>query len=336
MAYLQTTCSNIEDLISKVSVFAQSLGWTVARYAEFGQGLVDPSQTRYRILTLSKAGHDHATIYAGHTPNNPSTFRTFATFRSFGAVGTQEPESYASRSDIAVVDVLTQGPYLNLYLFGTTEYVHGVIEHAAGRFRHFSFGKIIKKGTWTGGDYCVGHIWGQQSYENGNILYESHCVPFGKSQYNGGQTWNTNSIRCEDSQLVARYTGGTMSNKYLHIPHDISTGSMGQAMVDAGPYIQNNYRVNWPTIQAMEDYTYSHFNQRFSLTKLPVFCSDTGGWRYIGEFPDVRCLRMDAFAPAEEVSIGSDTWKIFPIVAKQSSEPGERSYNYALAYRKIT
>jgi len=38
-----------------------------------------------------------------------------------------------------------------------------------------------------------------------------------------------------------------------------------------------------------------------------------GTWTLLGEFPDVRFLNISNFNPGEELILGTDVWKIFPL-----------------------
>jgi hypothetical protein len=56
----------------------------------------------------------------------------------------------------------------------------------------------------------------------------------------------------------------------------------------------------------------------------------------LGYMPDVRCLNIRNFAVGEEVTVGSDTWKIFPVSFKTEASVVDRSYYSGIAYRKFT
>ena len=49
--------------------------------------------------------------------------------------------------------------------------------------------------------------------------------------------------------------------------------------------------------------------------------------------PDCRYLNGENFEPSEEISLGPDTWKLFPFIKKASS--GVHSGNSFVAYKKV-
>jgi hypothetical protein len=62
-----------------------------------------------------------------------------------------------------------------------------------------------------------------------------------------------------------------------------------------------------------------------------------GTWTLLGEFPDVRFLNISNFNAGDELTLGTDVWKIFPLWNKAYSAGSEPiSYDYGLAYRKVT
>jgi hypothetical protein len=67
------------------------------------------------------------------------------------------------------------GPYTSYHFFtdNTTKYIHVVLEYSPGLYRHFSFGTINKIGSWTGGQYAVGHI---MSTSPGLVNGSSHRI----------------------------------------------------------------------------------------------------------------------------------------------------------------
>lgn len=336
MSYLQTTCSNVTDLMNKIANFSAQFGWSVARDSTFDYESGNPGSRKDKIVVLSKVGEDNVIMSGVYFNPDPNTIGGLYLARSFGAITTGNMDNFPSRSGYALANFLSGGPYVNLYLFGENDYIHCVMEHAAGRFRHFGFGKLIKKGTWNGGAYVYGHYWEQASYAWGSI-WDNHTRPFGQSRNNFDVV---NSVRCSNSSLFVNgsYYSSNMSSEYLF---NISPNfdQLGTAFVTGDALPQNGQTSpSWPVLQEMVPYTYSAYNQRVSLTRIPLFCSDSGHTlRYIGEYPAVRSLMINAFVPGEEFTIGSDVWKIFPIVSKTFGTPDiERTGNYGLAYRKVT
>lgn len=325
MAYQQTTASSINDLLNTVATFASALGWTVARNNTFTSG----SNTR-RVLSLSRAGFDHVHLFT--ELSNATKVRLF-TMRSIDINTALDAISQPSRSTYADTNLLSGGSYPNFYLFGedgANPYVHCVIEHAAGRYRHFGFGELVKQGIWTGGSYVTGTYWHQDANVISSPSSAEHCSPW--SNPNVGPA-NLPAIRCDDSDATANTISGVdvrylPYNSSIIYPRRVGTGFKtpgGSALV---PYVDQG--------MGLLNYTFSNYNQRTNLVRIKHFVTVAGGYfRYIGEPPAVRAINISPYQNGEEFTIGSDVWKVFPIVRKGSVANQEYSGNYGIAYKKV-
>jgi hypothetical protein len=57
---------------------------------------------------------------------------------------------------------------------------------------------------------------------------------------------------------------------------------------------------------------------------------------YLGDIPDQRGVNIKNFSPGQEVTIGSDTWIIFPQVSRTEDNIVGRTYYSGIAYKKVT
>jgi hypothetical protein len=59
----------------------------------------------------------------------------------------------------------------------------------------------------------------------------------------------------------------------------------------------------------------------------------------MGYIPDIRTVNMYGLQPGEELSVGSDTWVVFPVSRKGNNGTTfnqEQSWNFGFAYKKVT
>jgi hypothetical protein len=326
MAYLQTTAVSISDILDSIGTFALALGWTVARNNTYTSGL-----NSQRILSLSLDGFDHAHFASNLSP----THTEIITMRSIGYTGTGELIAQPQRSATTFSNLFSAGAYVNLWLFGdsgSSPYIHCVLEHASGRYRHFGIGNLIKKGTWVGGGYHYGTYW--DSSLSSSVDVNAHRRPF--SEYAGSGRALHNSIRCDNADLaVANITG--VDNRYIAYStsagdtNAVTTGYGMAATQGTFAYVRN---------MSFLDHSISSFNQRVSLLNISHFVRRAGDYvSYIGDVPDVRAVNVDPFQAQEEYSIGSDVWKIFPMVrsgtGSGTGDSNSRSGSYGIAYRKV-
>lgn len=216
----------------------------------------------------------------------------------------------------------TIGPFPNLYLFSDAggNYCHIVLEVFAGVYRHMHFGNLIKFGTWTGGAYFSGMFWSQTSsnpFPISDPSSSSHTVPFDNQQSQGLLGWTVHYERSTDKWIRGNTDtvyGGVQSREgrasvrggfptmFRNIPE-----SLFSALVPLGPVI----------IGAVRE------------TDTPITT------RWIGQVPDFRTINITNLLPAQEFSIGSDTWKVFPMCAKNTVQTQNGSKTAGFAYKKI-
>lgn len=322
MAYQLTTATSLDDILNTIATFATGLGWTVNRNNTFTSG----SNTR-RILTISRAGVDYA-----HFASELSTTKlTLHTMRSVGISTGVDLLSQPNRSTYSWTNLLSAGPYVNFWLFGesgSNPYIHCVIEHASGRYRHFGIGELIKKGTWTGGSYCYGTFWSQSASFVSQIGSANHYCPFDELVLSS--SGNNGSIRCDECDAPANNISG-VDNRYLPYDSSYSRSSM------TGP--RGNNANSFPYVfdaMGLQDYVFSNYNQRSHLIHYSHFITAASGYyRFIGEPPAIRAANINPFQAGEEFTVGSDTWKIFPLIRKGVFANAEMSDYLAIAYKKV-
>ena len=52
--------------------------------------------------------------------------------------------------------------------------------------------------------------------------------------------------------------------------------------------------------------------------------------------PDARGINIRNFASKQEVTVGSDTWVLFPISKRTTAASTDTSYYSGVAYKKVT
>ena len=206
------------------------------------------------------------------------------------------------------------GSLISHNIFAFADCVHVSCEISAGKFRHFSFGKIEKIGSYTGGEYVVGMNFANitADFENSNhaVLWDSLT----------GSPGNNGIIR-----LSGAY-GATTYSKFCE-----TTASYGVAAGNArrgfGSYTM---RLNGPNT----------FNNRARYCPVLIFMSDSDTvnptyWYPVGYVPYVRLVNNELLTE-KEADPDNPSWISFPMIKKSASlgsanPPGD-SYNNGIAY----
>lgn len=216
----------------------------------------------------------------------------------------------------------TVGPFPNLYLFSDSAgtYVHIVLEIFAGVYRHMHFGNLTKFGTWTGGAYFAGMFWNQSNsnpFPISNPADSTHSVPFDNQQNSQSNAWTVHYQNASDKWIYngsdqvfggvqRREARGSARGGFPNMFKNIQE-SLFSALIPLGPVI----------IGAVRE------------SDVPITT------RWIGQVPDFRLINIQNLLPAQEFSIGADTWKVFPMCSKNTVPTQNGSKVAGFAYKKI-
>ncbi len=90
------------------------------------------------------------------------------------------------------------------------------------------------------------------------------------------------------------------------------------------------------------DYSPNTFNGLPILLPIPFVLERSSGWVFAlcGEAIDVRLVNMSHNNPQDELTIGTDVWKLFPMLVNNHAglnvynSASTSSFPYGIAYRK--
>jgi len=232
-------------------------------------------------------------------------------------------------------EAIGAGPYTSYHFFANNNsqgfpYLHYVLEYAPGEFRHGSVGRLeIFGDNWGGataekGAYCAHAHWSGTVGPTSTV----HAFLFDSL---GAQDTEATTWRCNNAggELPSHST----TQKWFVHTDDITIGNdpAGNVRERSGCGIREGFLAN-----AMDGYP-ANPNSGF-VPFVPVFIyyrffAPTVRFAKLGEVPDIRFLNGKNLEPAEELVLGSDTWKTFPWARKATS--GHHSGNAFIAYKKV-
>ncbi len=304
MAYQEVnSVATSEVLINHLVNFCEGAGWFVERNT-LAAGL--------RTATIRKVGvTDYIHIY-----NTDST-----NVRMRISIGYDPALTLANQPNVSgeCRTLLAAGAYPKAFMFASQDQVWLVVAIAAsGEYRHLCFGRLEKAGAYDGGTYIDGSVWPNSNWY---------------------ATWSTNSWPFRASvglsplgYLRADVVEDGRSNFFFEIGGSFqSSGAYGEAGAggrasDLAEFADDNA-----------------FSGRAILHTIPVWVGRTGSQLYYspaGVVQDVRVCSINKFEPEQEITIGTDVWKLFPVVAKRpmNSSLGVQpaaSGDYGYAIKKV-
>lgn len=329
--------ANIASLVGLISAFAVTQGWTVNNAPAGGANL---------YLTN---GDCHATI---HTTTTGTMNDTYGPSGSGAApdhimVGRLNAVDapLTSAEVLAAAGVRTNDltpPYANYWLFsggvGDPPYIHLVVQKASGRFCHFSFGVLDKKGVaYSGGAFMIGerYHWGFGWWEasgtsGSNIDAPSHYY-FGRTGSYGQSTYNISMGEIDPGVVIS---DGPSSSSF---PNGILTPLFD--VVDSFSPM-NAYSARW--LGNFFHLGPMPINGVTPLMEVPVLrYSPNQRVQYFGSLPNWRYCSMIGRDEGETVSFAGEEWMIFPIkrarpwVPEPYAEKIVTSGPYGFAVKKV-
>lgn len=238
------------------------------------------------------------------------------------------------------------GPWSSHYLFANVagDYIHAVAQVSARRWRHLLCGVIPdanKYGAWVGGTYQFGTDWSQVTSDIDNPYSTNHAglgcmgdrIESERPQRQGclhceglvtDVDWFLNTTRPIGNPTINPFTGGGGVNPQTAMGVMLASGvgiSFGGALKRLGASLISRNTVLVPvTIFAKSNF------------------AGNVGFAALGTLPDVFFVNMRDFAPGEAITVGSDTFRVFPIVNSNTVETQadeEYSGYEGLAYKVI-
>lgn len=317
MAYATGTATDPNDLLQKLVAFMESNGWTV-------DSSVADATTAWRAH-LHKDG-----VYANfRTAINQQIAPGGNIGNAYGlagylGTGYSGAAAWHAQAGGPIADgqsytvgqclVLPSGAIVAYHFFcdasGDNFFI--CVERTAGIFGNLCFGTSLEKaGTWTGGPYFAGMAsWFRMgSAHNFNAL-----APF--TQWNLYSEYTLGHVRIDVDTFTNKWCAisGDAGNQTL--PGSARGGYTGRLIASSDVA---NIGVLNPNILKVVDFQTRQYSAASGvLSLLPIrlwVARDTSGYSFIGTVPNVFIARSHPLAAGTELTIGADTYVIFPNVA---------------------
>jgi hypothetical protein len=328
MAYQTGTATDIGDLVSKLFTFATGLTTTPWTSDELD------------IVTKLQGTMHRGNCYVSFRWD--STVETdLGLYQSLGWVTSKQAHEMTDDSgngDTSVpintgrrVNFGSTGPFTAYHFFaseGSQPCIYVVVEVSSGVFRHFGFGNIKKFGTWTGGEFVYGHTWDQGvSADNPGYSIHSFLLDGIYSGTSDGATIHAEGL---DSQGA--------SEKWAQLGSRAAPAGTDTAGEDRQVFGGGSRCGFWGNYLATIRYSSPQaFKPLITIPVIEFKQADTPDtWIWMGEMVDICICNMHAFTPGQSVTVGTDTWMVFPWVRKRyEQDDAQESWNAGVAYKKV-
>lgn len=323
MAYETGTAVTVDAILQKISTFASGLGWTVNR---------DVAITGGRELAIYHANAGYFNFESNNTiddwssgyPTDPKPWISIWGSTAYSAGSGMDAQTGSS------TEARTNGlfPDFHTYhLFGTTSYIHCVIEIQPGLFSHLGCGKLEQSSTYTGGEYVYNTYWNHGTTYIYKPTGNLRCYgPF--NSYSLSTTQHT-SVRCDLEGVSPRWFRLRSTQSA-----DRGIGSASSGELSSNTVVYNLFG-SWYNHASP-----SSINGISPLMPAFVGVSTASSKRYlIGRVPAFRFTNIESLAPSTTITYGTDDWLVFPVKQKQLGAVTFPTYSSgieAVAYLKVT
>lgn len=314
--------ANRRALLAAIRDFMSPLGWTVQFDQVAAKGQLGLSKGVCHVVlgeernsgdTLSVSTTRTDSINGGTVSDEVLRIALVTTINSsvtryWGHTG---GPTLATDTNARIVNDLT-GPFNSVWLFADSvgSYCHVVVLSAPNRYTHFGFGFLDKLGM---SHADVAYICCQQ------YVWWPNQANFAASGYGPNNPENISSVTPTPQLPWVPYT--------LFVPASVHnpTFGFGSGLIQAANIHWTYQLFNGRTAGAANTNVGSKMSEGILVTPdittggtpmwpLPVMQSDSAVaiHVYLGDLPDIRQVMMDNRAAGEVVTIGSDSWRLFP------------------------
>ena len=311
--YATGTPTSLSDFLNSLATFATSAGWTVDFNAHAGFSAND-----YYLAVHN--GNCYLGYYVPNTAASPGTL-VLQLWGATGYAGSTAPAAQAGASpQAALLFPPPAGPYTAYHFFSTTTsgvtYLHSLLEYSAGNFLHIHGGCLNPVGGATPCTYIAGTAWsalaGGSSATDGGPSGSGNFTPF--SAENTALGYKLFQLRATvDSTARWFYPGNASPGRAIGA---VRSGSKNIHAFTRAP---------------------NTFNQLVPFIPLSLFVERAVGnvYSYIGDVIDMRWINLANNQAKDEITIGSDTWKVYPVISKLPfGSATAATNNYGFAFRK--
>jgi len=306
--YATGTPTSLSDFLNSLATFAASAGWTVDHNGVYTSG------DYWLAVHLGSVYLDY------YMPPPVSGANTvIQLFGATGYSGASAPGAQAGSSvNSSNLAPAPPGPFTAYHFFSTSggpAYLHALLEYSSNNFLHVHGGALNAVGGASPATYTAATQWS--------------ALAGGSSSVDGGGLGNFTPFSAEASsgsgyrqfQILA-----TVDAVQRWFYPDAATPRRAVGAVKRGSRNVHAF--------AREPNT---LNQLVPFIPLSLYLERLAGgiYSYVGDVYDMRWMNLANNQAKDEITVGADTWKVFPVIAKLPfGAPTAATNNYGFAFRK--
>lgn len=369
MAYATGSGATGMDFLDAVRSFAVGLGWTAAKWDTtnnllyISKGLCRVAIQYFTASITVWNGTTSSAVTEGHLRGTLcQAFGTGIDWYNFAGAAVAASTRGRDSGPTFLASKM-QGPFVQWFLFSnaTGDYIHCIMQDGSDTYNYFGFGNGDKGGlTHSGVAYVFadgGRYWYQESTSAAWTPGEQkQRIYFNKPSSNGGN-FLTPDARRFSTTTFQLYTENALPAGFVNnqAVAAVSNSYSRTAQRCLPLRTRFNFSVNLPSqypnydsgsggnlldnIITMEQPGYTSF---VPMLGMPLVFTNLALTQYcaVGSMPDIRMINLTGLSPQQELSLGSDVWKVFPLMRQSGwqqslMELAPSSGQYGIALKKI-
>jgi len=337
MSYINESVTSLQDFVTKLNTFLTGTpGWT--------QDQLDTGAGKWAIHKTGTGMNLYISFrWDTSSPNH------LGIYQALGYTGGNDPGNHPNDSGNgaisgtdSVIDNARNAPITNsplqYWCFEDDHYAHVVVEAEENKYVHFGFGFLDKLGDWTGGEYCYGFKFYNLNSTLAGIRGSNSFLLDGLTKDNDPSGQVDREFYCATVHAEGLPNQGGSGKWAVHMGDQLST-SLGNDRA-AVARIQTTCGFRGGLIAR----GFGRFAANSEKALIPAYPIGCFHWdrtddavRFLGWQKDVRGVNIQHFVGGDEVTVGSDTWVLFPSYFKQTgvTATGTTAWQ-GIAYKKVT
>lgn len=301
---------DVLDLLDKLAVFADDAGWTIDYHGSRTSGSGEALQ-----LTKGAMACTFIADTTASTGANPGPY--FGCYQHDAYNAGNGTENQANASEKCFANGMA-GPYVAYHFMAGeeqgSEYLYVVVETAAGTFKHIGVGRLVGFGELQQGTFAFASNWSYSSSWISTWNIDTHAVPFDERESTSAPWPGT----------VIREDGDDLSPRWFHARQSASSAT----------YLRGGVRRSGESVYSPMLCGASAITGRAVL--FPCWMAGARGSSYfspLGYPPGMRWVKLDYLSPGDILTLGTDQWRVFPVIRKNGGPGQPTSGTYGYAYR---
>jgi hypothetical protein len=344
MSYQTGTSTGPNDLIDKIRAFLESDGWTTNLFTTVGLGYrlhVQKTAADGTVMYFnfrSAIAEHGSTITGDNRDYQPETYNygditgiliNGSTGYDVGLSWDMQPDYPRSLDDpypdtnsmASCMTAMSTSAIPAYYIFSVDDTVNIVVEVTSGEFQFMSFGLLEKQGVYTGGQFFSASYDSYEPNYERQYIYSTN-IPNYFSANTHGESHGAVYVDADSVASFRRAAGAQLpeikfpcvTSGHYSSPTNTQCGFASFFWAKA-PNYYNNIAAMCPIYTTLK-----RSDNKYSLL----------GWP-----SGVRFLNVLNYSAGQEVTYGSETWKIFPENSIPNYETNVQNRNCGFAFKKV-